>query len=381
MKGSTARAAFVSTNSIAQGETVTRLWKNLFDAGNHIDFAHRTFTWDSESTQKAHVHCVIVGFSSAHNDKPKIIFDGEKKIIAGNINAYLLDAPNIFVESRPNHLQDFVPAIGIGNKPIDDGNYLFSFDEMTEFIAREPLAKKYFRKWYGAREFINNEPRYCLLLKDCPPHELKRMPLVYQRVKNVREFRLNSKSAGTRKLADKPTRFHVENFPTGNYLLIPSVSSENRQYIPIGFMNPDELASNLVFVVPNATLYHFGVLTSSIHMIWLRTVGGRLESRYRYSKDVVYNNFVWQTPTAAQISAIETSAQAILDIRASLPDSSFAELYDEVTMPYELRQAHKKNDLAVARTYGLENILDDEYAIVVTLLKHYNEVKNELKCH
>ena len=258
-RGKNFRAAFVSTNSICQGDSVGTLWKSLFN-DVHIDFAHRTFRWDSESAQKAHVHCVIVGFSSAPNNKPKVIFDGDKKIIASNINAYLLDAPNIFVESRPNHLQDFVPAIGIGNKPIDDGNYLFTRDEMEEFIDREPLSEKYFRKWYGAREFINNEPRYCLLLKDCPPHELKRMPLVYQRVKNVRDFRLASKSAGTRKLADKPTRFHVENFPTGNYLLIPRVSSENRLYVPIGFMNPNELASDAVHVVPDASIYHFGIL-------------------------------------------------------------------------------------------------------------------------
>ena len=369
-RGKNLRAAFVSTNSICQGDSVATLWRPLFDH-IHIDFAYRTFRWDSESAQKAHVHCVIVGFSSAPNSKPKIIFDGDKKIIASNINAYLLDAPNIFVESRPNHLQEFVPAIGIGNQPIDDGNYLFTFDEMTEFISHEPRSEKYFRKWYGAREFINNKPRYCLLLKDCPPHELKRMPLVYQRVKNVREFRLNSKSAGTRKLADKPTRFHVENFPSGNYLLIPRVSSENRLYVPIGFMNPNELASDAVHVVPDASIYHFGILTSSIHMTWLRTVAGRLESRYRYSKDVVYNNFVWIEPTDKQKQAIETSAQAILDIRASLPDSSFAELYDEVTMPYDLRQAHRKNDLAVARTYGLENILDDEFAIAVTMLNMY----------
>lgn len=337
------RAAFVSTNSICQGDSVGTLWKPLFN-DIHIDFAHRTFRWDSESAQKAHVHCVIVGFSSAPNPKPKIIFD-----------------------------EDFVPAIGIGNKPIDDGNYLFTFDEMKEFIAREPLSEKYFRKWYGAREFINNEPRYCLLLKDCPPHELKRMPLVYQRVKNVRDFRLASKSAGTRKLADKPTRFHVENFPTGNYLLIPSVSSENRQYIPIGFMNPDELASNLVLVVPNAILYHFGVLTSSIHMAWVRTVGGRMEVDYRYSKNIVYNNFIWVEPTDKQKQAIEATAQAILDIRATLPDSSFAELYDEVTMPYELRQAHRANDKAVAAAYGLEDILDDEPAIAVALLRLYSD--------
>ena len=363
-------AAFVSTNSICQGDSVGTLWRPLSD-NVHIDFAHRTFRWDSESTQKAHVHCVIVGFSSVPNSKPKVIFDGDKKIIATNINAYLLDAPDIFVDSRPNHLQDFVPAIGIGNKPIDDGNYLFSLEEKKDFIAREPAAEKFFRLWYGAKEFINNEPRYCLLLKDCTPNELKRMPLVYQRVKAVRDFRLASKSTGTRKLADKPTRFHVENFPNGNYLLIPSVSSENRRYIPIGFMNPNDLASNLVFVVPNATFYHFGVLTSSIHMAWLRTVGGRLESRYRYSKDVVYNNFVWCEPSESQRQAIEKTAKTIIDLRANYPNATFAELYDEVTMPYELRQAHRANDRAVATTYGLENLLDDEPAIAVALLKLY----------
>ena len=203
--GTKIRAAFVSTNSICQGDSVAILWRPLFNDGIHMDFAHRTFRWDSESAQKAHVHCVIVGFSSATNDKPKVIFDGDKKIFASNINAYLLNADNIFVESRPNHLQNFVPAIGIGNKPIDDGNFLFTREEMNNFIAREPHSKQYFRKWYGAREFINNEPRYCLLLKDCPPNELKKMTLVYQRVKNVRDFRLASKSAGTRKLADKPS--------------------------------------------------------------------------------------------------------------------------------------------------------------------------------
>ena len=338
--GKNLRAAFVSTNSICQGDSVATLWKTLFN-DIHIDFAHRTFRWDSESTQKAHVHCVIVGFSSAPTDKPKVIFDGDKKIFATNINAYLLDAPNIFVESRPNHLQNFVPAIGIGNKPIDDGNYLFTLDEMNDFISREPAASKFFRKWFGSREFILNAPRYCLCLRDISPNELKNMPLVYQRVKNVRDFRLASKSAGTRKLADKPTRFHVENFPTSNYLLIPSVSSENRQYIPIGFMNPDDLASNLVLVVPNATLYHFGILTSSIHMTWLRTVGGRLKSDYRYSKDIVYNNFVWCEPSEKNRKKIEHSAQTILDVRSNYPDATFAELYDEVTMPYDLRQAHR----------------------------------------
>lgn len=371
VKDSPTRAAFVSTNSICQGDSVGILWRALFDAGNHIDFAHRTFRWDSESAQVAHVHCVVVGFSSAPNPKQRIIFDGDKRIIAANINAYLLDAPNIFVESRPTPLQADVPTIGIGNKPIDDGNYLFTLDEMNDFIAREPAAAKYFRPWYGAREFINNAPRYCLWLGDCPPNELRKMPLAYQRVKAVRDFRLASKSAGTRKLADKPMRFHVENFPNGNYLAIPKTSSERRRYIPIGFMNDSVICADSLRLVSDATLYHFGVLTSSIHMAWMRAVGGRLKSDYSYSNNIVYNNFVWPVYSAHRNSKIEQTAQKILDVRAKYPDATFADLYDEVTMPADLREAHKKNDRAVAAAYGLENILDDEPAIVVALLKLY----------
>ena len=375
MRNSTCRTAFVSTNSICQGETVTGLWKNLFAAGNHIDFAHRTFIWDSESTQKAHVHCVIVSFSSAPNSKPKTIFDGDKKIIAGNINAYLLDAPNIFVESRPNHLQDFVPPMIYGNKPVDGGNFLFTPDELRGFLKQEPAAEKYIRQILGADEFINGKLRYCLWLVDCPPNELHKMKLVYERVKNVREVRLASKAATIRKFADKPTRFAQITQPEGvDFIIVPLTSSERRKYIPMGFMSGNVKVTNGVSIIPNATLYHFGVLTSSIHMIWLRTVGGRLKSDYRYSKDVVYNNFVWIEPTDKQKKAIETSAQAILDIRASLPDSSFAELYDEVTMPYELRQAHRKNDLAVAKAYGWEKFLDDEPSIAVELLKLYENL-------
>lgn len=372
MRNSTCRAAFVATNSISQGETVTRLWKNLFAAGNHIDFAHRTFIWNSESTQKAHVHCVIVGFSSSPNPKPKIIFDGDKKISAANINAYLLDAPDIFVDSRPSHIQDFVPQMCNGNMPRDNGNFLFTPEELTEFLKREPAAEKYIRQIFGADEFINGKLRYCLWLVDCSPKELKSMPLVYERVKNVREFRLASKAAITRRHADKPAIFSQITQPEGaDFILIPLVSSERRKYVPMGFMSGDIKVTNLVSIVPNATKYEFGVLTSSLHMTWLRTVGGRLKSDYRYSKDVVYNNFIWANPTPAQISAIEQSAQAILDIRAKFPDSSLAELYDEITMPYELRDAHKKNDLAVAKAYGLENILYDEPKIAVELLKRY----------
>ena len=372
MRNSTCRAAFVATNSITQGETVTRLWKNLFAAGNHIDFAHRTFIWNSESTQKAHVHCVIVGFSSAHNIKPKIIFDGDKKISAANINAYLLDAPDIFVDSRPNHIQGDVSPMMLGNMPRDNGNFLFTPEELTEFLKREPAAEKYIRQFVGADEFINNKLRYCLWLVDCPPNELHKMKLVYERVKNVRDVRLASKASAIRKFADKPTHFAQITQPEGaDFILIPLVSSERRKYVPMGFMSGDIKVTNLVSIVPKATKYEFGVLTSSLHMTWLRTVGGRLESRYRYSKDVVYNNFIWVEPTDKQKNAIEASAQLILDIRAKFPDSSLAELYDEITMPYELREAHKKNDLAVAKAYGLENILYDEPKIAVELLKRY----------
>ena len=369
------RAAFVATNSLCQGDSVGLLWKNLFAAGIHIDFAYRTFRWDSESAQKAHVHCVIVGFSTAPNLKPKILFDGDNKIIAQNINGYLLDAPNIFVDSRPTHLQPGIPEIGIGNKPIDDGNYLFTFDEMNDFIKREPAAKKYFYPWYGAREFINNAPRYCLLLKDCPPNELRKMPLVYQRVKNVRDYRLASKSAATRKLADKPTRFHVENFPKGNYLAIPKTSSEKRFYIPIGFMDDSVVCADSLRLVSNAEIYYFGILTSSIHMAWMRTVGGRLKSDYSYSNNIVYNNFIWPEVSERQRQSIEQSAQKILDVRAKYPDATFADLYDEVTMPSDLRAAHRANDRAVAAAYGLENLLDDEPALVIELLKLYEAWK------
>ena len=258
MDGTAVRSALVSTNSVTQGESVANLWKPLFEAGIHIDFAHRTFRWDSEAKMKAHVHCVIVGFSVAPNSKPKVIFTSDRPQIAENINGYLLDADNVFVESRNKPICD-VPEIGIGNKPIDGGNYLFTEEEMQEFVEKEPASKKWFKPWYGSQEFINRKPRYCLWLGDCPPNELRKMPECMKRVNAVRQLRLESKSAGTRKLADTPTRFHVENMPKGTYIVIPEVSSERRKYVPMGFMSPDILCSNLVKIIPNATLYHFGI--------------------------------------------------------------------------------------------------------------------------
>ena len=371
MTGTAIRAALVSTNSVSQGESVANLWEPLFNAGVHIDFAHRTFRWDSEAKIKAHVHCVIIGFSKAPNPKPKLLFDSERYHEVGNINGYLLDAENIFINSRSKPICD-VPEIGIGNKPIDGGFYLFDKDEMEEFIKKEPASKKYFRPWYGSREFINRCPRYCLWLGDCSPAELRNMPYCLERVTKVREYRLASPSEGTVKLADKPTRFHVENMPKSNYIIIPSTSSEHRRYVPMGFLTPDTISSNAVHIIPDANLYHFGVLTSNVHMAWMRAVCGRLKSDYRYSKDIVYNNFPWPSPSAEQRAEIERTAQGILDARAMFPDSSFADLYDDVTMPIELRKAHRANDRAVMKAYGF-SIKMSESECVAELMKMYQE--------
>ena len=378
MKNTPIRAALVSTNSVTQGENVPALFQPLFADGMHFDFAYRTFRWDSEMAEKAHVHCVIIGFSMTPNDAPPRIYIGKGDFIeVKHINAYLMDADDVFVESRTKPLCG-VPEIGIGNKPIDDGNYLFTAEERDAFIKLEPQAAKYFRLWYGAQEFIHNKPRYCLWLGDCSPAELRRMPHALKRVEAVRQFRLASKSPGTQKLADRPARFHVENMPESNYLLVPRVSSERREYVPIGFMSPDVITSDSAHIIPSAGLYHFGILTSSVHNAWMRAVCGRLEMRYRYSKDIVYNNFPWPTVTDADRAKIEATAQAILDARATYPDSSLADLYDATAMPPDLRRAHSLNDAAVLRLYGLSADAP-EPTIVAHLMNLYKELtaKNE----
>ena len=375
MQGTSVRSALVSTNSVSQGESVANLWKPLFDDGVHIDFAYRTFRWDSEAKIKAHVHCVIIGFSVAASSTPKKLFDGDRYQVANNINGYLLDGENVFVESRSKPICN-VPEIGIGNKPIDGGFYLFEKEEMEDFIKKEPSSKKYFRPWYGSREFINQKPRYCLWLGECTPAELKAMPHCMERVKAVREYRLASPSAGTVKLADKPTRFHVENMPKGHYVVIPEVSSEKRRYIPIGYLDDSKLCSNKLRLVPSATLFIFGVLESNVHMAWMRCVCGRLKSDYDYSIKIVYNNFPWPTPTEQQKAKIEQTAQAILDARALYPDSSLADLYDDLTMPLELRKAHQANDRAVMDAYGFTKgtaARTSESACVTELMKLYQK--------
>ena len=372
MKGTCIRTSLVSTNSICQGESVANLWKSLFEEGIHIDFAYRTFIWDSEAKIKAHVHCVIVGFSVAPNRKERIIWDEGTEIKVKHINGYLIEADDVFVESRNKPICD-VPEIGIGNKPIDGGFYLFSKEEMEEFIKSEPASKGFFHPWYGSREFINRSPRYCLWLGDCTPGQLKKMPECVKRIEAVKQYRLDSPSPGTRKLAEKPTRFHVENMPNGHYIVIPEVSSQRRRYVPMGYMDDSVLCSNKVRLMPEASLFHFGVLESNVHMSWMRMVCGRLKSDYDYSINIVYNNFPWPTLTDEQKMAIEKTAQGILDAREKYPDSSLADLYDPTLMPMELRMAHTANDRAVMQAYGMPIKETDEASCAAWLIRLYQE--------
>jgi hypothetical protein len=373
------KAAFVSTNSITQGEQVGILWRLLFQQyGIRIHFAHRTFRWSNEARGKAAVYVVIVGFAVLEPEHVQLFDydnpDSEAHLqSAAHINPYLIDARDVFIESRQNAIAT-VPEIGIGNKPIDGGNYLFSIEERDNFIKEEPDAKKYFRKWIGSDEFINGYERWCLWIGDANPADLKKMPLVLERIEAVRKLREASPSKPTQKLASVPTRFHVENFSKTEYVVIPKVSSERRKYIPIGFLKPSVMASDLVFMIPDAKLYHFGVLTSQMHMAWVRTLCGRLKSDYRYSKDIVYNNFPWpENPTDKQVKAIETAAQKVLDVRAEFmspppapprmrgggpegrggdkPGASLADLYDPLTMPPKLVKAHNELDKAVDLAY------------------------------
>ena len=374
IKCSGTKAAFVSTNSITQGEQAAILWKLLFADGFHIDFAWRTFKWDSESTEKAHVHCVIVGFSHGVQSKTKRLFnaDGTYKDV-GNINGYLLDASNTFIESVKTPLCD-VPEVGIGNKPIDGGNYIFTQEEKYEFLKKEPKAEKYFHQYIGSEEFINGKIRYILWLGDCQPSELFNLPECMKRVDAVRNYRLASTSAPTVKLAEKPTRFHVENFPKGNYIVIPQVSSERRKYIPIGYLDENVICSDKVRILPNGTLYHFGILTSNVHNAWMRAICCRLKSDYSYTVNNVYNTFPWPPVTDTQKAKIEQTAQAILDARAKYPDCTFAQLYgDKAYMFSDLVKAHEANDRAVMSAYGFDPKMS-ESEIVSELFKLYEKL-------
>lgn len=375
MQGTLIRTAFVSTNSITQGEQVAGVWKPLYDRfGIHIDFAHRTFRWDSEASLKAHVHCVIIGFSSAPNTEPKRLYTAEQMQIVENINAYLLNAPDLFVESRKRPLCD-VPVMTTGNRPADGGHLIIEAKDYDSFLAAEPKAKKYIKKLVGSVEFINNKKRWCLWLVGVSPAELRSMPRVLERVNACKEDRENSPDVGRRKLAERPTQFREINNPD-TFIVIPAVSSERRRYVPIGFLDKETIATNLVIIIPDATRYHLGILTSNVHMAWMRAVCGRMKSDYRYSKDIVYNNFPWPAPTDVQKAKIEQTAQAVLDARAIYPDSSLADLYDELTMPPELRKAHQQNDRAVMQAYGFP-IRMTESECVAELMKLYQKMTKE----
>ncbi len=372
MEGTSIRTALVSTNSITQGEQVAGIWKPLYDRfGIHIDFAYRTFIWDSEASLKAHVHCVIVGFSVAANPaKHRIYVDGSVKE-AENINAYLMSAPNIFIESR-NHSLCNVPEMIKGSSPVDGGNLLISNEDYDVFTDEE---KQYIHPFLGAREYLHSIPRWCIWINnDCSPAKLNALPHIYERIRKTRDFRLASSKAATRKYADYPTRFMELRQPDDFYILIPRHSSEGRRYIPFGFMPPEYICGDANNMIPGAKLYHFGILISNVHMSWVRAICGRIKSDYRYSNDIVYNNFPWPSPTDAQKQKIEQTAQAILDARALYPDSSLADLYDELTMPPELRKAHQLNDKAVMLAYGFDIKTTTESSCVAALMKMYQQL-------
>ena len=372
MQGTSIKAALVSTNSITQGEQVAAIWKPLIEKfGIAINFAHRTFRWDSEASIKAHVHCVIIGFST-QSSHSKIIYDGENIIQAKNINPYLLDAVNIFIDNRKQPLCD-VSAMIKGSQPTDGGNLILSEDEKNDLSNKFPQISSYIHTYIGADEFINNKKRYCLWLVNANPMLLRQCPPILERIEKVRQMRLASPKAATQKWADYPTLFTENRQPISDYLLVPRVSSERRRYVPVGFIEQHVVTSDSAFVVPNATLYHFGIITSNVHMAWMRVVCGRLKSDYRYSNTIVYNNFPWPAITLEQEAEISRTAQAILDARNLYPDCSLADLYDEVTMPVELRRAHQANDRAVMRAYGLP-VTTSESDTVAHLFKLYEEL-------
>ena len=374
IQGTSIRVAFLSTNSITQGEQVTPLWGQLFNEYHiQIDFAYRTFKWSNEAKGKAAVHCVIISFSQGHRGE-KRIFDGETAMVAANINPYLVDAPNVLIASRSKPICD-VPIMYLGNKPTDDGNLILTLEEKDALLIKEPQAEKLIRRYIGADEFINGRERFCFWLKDIPFSEMKKCPSVLARLERVRAFRLASSAKPTVEKAETPHLFFFISHPETDYLLIPSTSSEKRKYIPIGYMDKDTISGNANMIIPAATHYHFGVLTSSVHMAWMRAVCGRLEMRYRYTGAIVYNNFPWPEATDKQKADIEKLAQAVLDARTSYPDSTLADMYGENSMPFhpKLVKAHKTLDRAVMKLYGFKNDLT-ETGIVAKLMMRYQEL-------
>ncbi len=365
---------FVSTNSICQGSQVPILWNVLLnDYHVHINYAYQTFKWSSELTNQAAVHCVIIGFANFNREK-KILFVGNNKRIVKNISPYLTEGADVFVTAQKEALCN-VPKMSFGNQPRDGGYFVIKEDEYNEILKKEPQLKKWLHLYIGADEFIKGRKRWCLWLKDVSPAEIRASKILYSKVQAVKEFRLNSKAKTTNGYARVSNQFAQITQPDNvDYMIVPRVSSERRRYVPMGFVSSDIISSDAVQIIPNATLYHFGVLTSNVHMAWMRVVCGRLKSDYRYSKEIVYNTFPWVEPTEEQRRKIEETAKAILDIRAKYTNCSLADLYDPLTMPNDLSLAHKKNDIAVMKAYGF-NIKDTSEAdCVAHLMKMYQEM-------
>lgn len=381
IRGTKIKVGLVSTNSVVQGSQAINLWKYLmYRKDVEIHFAHQTFKWTNEAKGKAAVFCVIIGFSSQIG-LAKTIYSYPD--ISGlpvirsvkHINQYLLDAPTIFIKKRSNPISNEVPIMNKGSQPTDGGNFLFKEEEMKDFIAKEPLSEKYFRPWIGAHEFINGYQRYCLYLADCSPSELRKMPYIRERVEAVKKMRLESKKEATRKWADFPTRFTEDRVKDGDVLVIPGTSSENRRIIPMGYYKAPTICSNKVFQIANASIYLFGVLTSSMHMAWMRTICGRLKGDYSYSNTLVYNNFIFPEPTGKQKNDIEKAAGKILEIRGKYPGSTLADLYDPLATPPDLLKAHQDLDKAIEKAYGKTFKTDEER--VAFLFEKYEEKNKE----
>ncbi len=371
------RAAFVLPESLCQSEQAYLIWKPLFERfGVHIDFAYRPLKWSRQTRSFFSNKSVIVGFSSARNDQPRRIFDGDQSQEVANINAYLLDAPNIFVTGQMKPLCE-VPEIHRGNQPTDGRNLIIEADQYDDFIRREPRAQKFIRRFMMGREFVKNLPRYCLWLKDATPEEIQSMPLVAERVSAVKRFRESSTFDKTRKLSKTPHLFREQITPD-RFIAIPKVLSDKRAYLPIAWLDSSTIAGDQIFMIPDAELFHFGILESSVHMIWTRALGGQYSKGFCYSKTIIYNNFPWCEPTAKQRAAIENTAQKILDARKKYGDLSLADLYDNQKMPSELRAEHIENDLAVLDAYGFDkNISETE--ILSRLMSMYDDLLTSMK--
>jgi len=374
MQGTKIEAAFVSTNSVSQGAQVPILWNVLLnDFKVTINFAHQTFKWNNESFNKAAVHCVIIGFAVAPRTKKVLFANGVAKEVS-NISPYLLEGGNVYVTAQKDALCD-IPKMNFGNQPRDGGHFVITTEERAEILAKEPALDKWLHPYIGAEEFIKGKERWCLWLKNASPMDIKNSKILHDKVDAVRNFRLASKAKTTNGYAKFPNQFAQITQPDdANFIIVPRVSSEKRKYVPMGFLDSQSISSDAVQIIPNATLYHFGILTSNVHMVWMRTVCGRLKSDYRYSKELVYNTFPWPQPTDVQKAKIEQTAQAILDVRAKYANCTMASLYDEASMPADLRTAHQKNDRAVWEAYGKRWTISSPTECVAELMKMYQEL-------